>query len=301
MDLRQFESGAAAGEPATPATPSEGFPTAGNPATGTPATRPGPYWYHQVGESLRAVIVAAGLTPDHTDLTQLLGAIQSTAGGGGSMLPIYPEIETVDHRLAVVDNDGSVLVSAAQTWVMRGSLRYSSDDYASAELDFIHAANKTYHLRWTLAGGFALKDLADVAYNPGSLAEDHESFDTTYDDMLVARVVTDAGNVPVITPLANAARLNATVIKETIATSGTGSPNDSLTAALDWAVTPDVRFRSYSLEGTSSMESVKQKRVANLSRYGAELQILGYYFEHGTSAVWGYISGQFTADISTPR
>lgn len=72
---RAFASGAAGSAPAAPARPSIGFPTAGNPATSTPATKPGPYWYHMITEELRAVIVAAGLTPDHTKLDQLATAI----------------------------------------------------------------------------------------------------------------------------------------------------------------------------------------------------------------------------------
>lgn len=76
---RAFASGAAGSAPAAPASPSIGFPTAGNPATSTPATKPGPYWYHMITEELRAVIVAAGLTPDHTELDQLATAIASLA------------------------------------------------------------------------------------------------------------------------------------------------------------------------------------------------------------------------------
>lgn len=74
---RTFESGAAGSPPSAPASPSSGYPTAGNPQTATPATKPGPWWYHMMTEELRAVIVAAGLTPDHTDVTQLSQAIQA--------------------------------------------------------------------------------------------------------------------------------------------------------------------------------------------------------------------------------
>ncbi len=79
---RIFESGAAASPPSAPASPSSGYATAGNPQTAVPATKPGPYWYHQVTEELRAVIAGAGLTPSHTDLTQLYQAIQRIAVGG---------------------------------------------------------------------------------------------------------------------------------------------------------------------------------------------------------------------------
>jgi len=78
MDSRVFEAGAAVSPPSAPTSPSEGYPTNGNPATGTPATVPGEWWFHMLGEEIRAVIVAAGLTPDHADLDQLLSALRST-------------------------------------------------------------------------------------------------------------------------------------------------------------------------------------------------------------------------------
>lgn len=77
MDNRSFESGAGASAPTAPASPSSGYPQKGNPGTGTPATKPGPYWYHQMGEEVRSVIAAAGITPSNTDLTQLSKAIQT--------------------------------------------------------------------------------------------------------------------------------------------------------------------------------------------------------------------------------
>lgn len=82
MDNRKFESGASASPPSAPVSPSSGYPTNGNPGTGTPATVPGEWWFHQVGEELRAVLDAGGITPDHTALTQLRDAIYSIVGVG---------------------------------------------------------------------------------------------------------------------------------------------------------------------------------------------------------------------------
>lgn len=79
---RVFESGAAAAPPSQPASPSTGYPTAGNPQTAVPATKPGPWWYHMVTEELRAVITAAGITPSHTDVSQLSTAIRRLIDGG---------------------------------------------------------------------------------------------------------------------------------------------------------------------------------------------------------------------------
>lgn len=77
MDNRALESGAAATPPAAPASPSMGYPTKGNPSTATAASKGGVYWHYQIGEELRAILVAAGITPDHENLTQLLTALRS--------------------------------------------------------------------------------------------------------------------------------------------------------------------------------------------------------------------------------
>lgn len=78
MDNRKFQSGAVATPPAVPATPSTGYPTSGS-AT-IPPTVPGDYWFHQIGEELRSVIIAAGLTPSNTNLGQLLASLTSGFG-----------------------------------------------------------------------------------------------------------------------------------------------------------------------------------------------------------------------------
>lgn len=82
MDNRKWQAAANATPPADEASPSSGYPTDGNPSTPTPATIPGARWFHQVGEEIRAVIEAAGLTPSSTTLTQLLDAIKRLITGG---------------------------------------------------------------------------------------------------------------------------------------------------------------------------------------------------------------------------
>ncbi len=81
---RNYASNTIATPPVVPASPSTGFPQGGG-ASGDPTT-PGAYWYHMITESLRNVIVEAGLTPDASDLTLLTLAIQalgSSAVAGG--------------------------------------------------------------------------------------------------------------------------------------------------------------------------------------------------------------------------
>ncbi len=78
---RVYESGASTTPPSPPATPSTGYPAPGDPAQGIPASRPGPYWFHQVTETLVGIVEKAGLTPDHTDHGQLLDAIARLTTG----------------------------------------------------------------------------------------------------------------------------------------------------------------------------------------------------------------------------
>ena len=85
MEPRKYQSGASATPPSAPVSPSTGYPTEGDALTATPATIPGPYWFYQLGEELRNVLVQAGITPDHADLTQLADAVQALAANGASI------------------------------------------------------------------------------------------------------------------------------------------------------------------------------------------------------------------------
>lgn len=75
MDNRKWEADAIVSPPTAPASPSNGYPTNGDPGAAQNATEPGAWWFHAIGEEIREVIVSAGLTPDHQDLTQLSDAI----------------------------------------------------------------------------------------------------------------------------------------------------------------------------------------------------------------------------------
>ena len=80
MDNRALLSGASGSPPSVLGSPSVGFPTGGNPSTATPPSNQGAFWHYALGEELRAVIVAGGLTPAQGTLTQLRDAIQAFAG-----------------------------------------------------------------------------------------------------------------------------------------------------------------------------------------------------------------------------
>lgn len=75
----------AAAAPAVPAADTEGFFTSGNPVSGIPATVIPDWWLNMIQEEIRAVVVAAGLTPSKTTLTQLRDGLAVLYGGGGSV------------------------------------------------------------------------------------------------------------------------------------------------------------------------------------------------------------------------
>lgn len=116
--------------------------------------------------------------------------------------PIFPEVAGGGMFTVTSPAAGTVRVGAGTSWTHRGAFSYTS-----AQTDLATVANKTYHLRWDRVNGFALYDLAAGSYNPSAVPETDVSFDTTYDSMLVARVVTSAANVLTITPLLNKASL----------------------------------------------------------------------------------------------
>lgn len=88
MEPRNFLSYASVVPPVKPAAPSFGYPTAAVPGV-TPATVPGPFWFYKLGEELRNIITAAGITPSDDSLIQLISALDalfSPIGGNSSVV-----------------------------------------------------------------------------------------------------------------------------------------------------------------------------------------------------------------------
>ncbi len=83
METRLYKAGAVQSIPSMASLVSAGFPTGGNPVQGIAATKPGDAWYYGIGEEIRNVILAAGLTPSNTVLDQLAQAIEILAGKHG--------------------------------------------------------------------------------------------------------------------------------------------------------------------------------------------------------------------------
>lgn len=188
----------------------------GDPNTGT---KIGQDWLNFMTANMREAVRGMGVPESETDDELLLKAIQAAQTDLSVLLnlPFYPHVENSTGKFACTGATGSFFIQAGTTFLHRGHKRYTtnSSDFSAAARTFATLANKTYHLRWyapghALApantypkGRFMLRDLADAAYNPGGANEYDEAFDTTYDDMLIAKVATNSGNAQTFTQLAN--------------------------------------------------------------------------------------------------
>jgi hypothetical protein len=214
--------------------------------TATNTAEPGtdPAKWVVVGIAGPATTAVAGLmrfaTPAEAAARIVTDAAVTPAGLGAlfNLLlnqPIFPEVALGGMFTVTSPAAGTVRVGAGTSWTHRGAFSYTS-----AQTDLATVANKTYHLRWDRVNGFALYDLAAGSYNPSAVPETDISFDTTYDSMLVARVVTSAANVSTITTLINRARLDATplmIASDFTTPAGTGAYCRQ-TATYNWARTP---------------------------------------------------------------
>lgn len=188
------------------------------------------------------------------NLRRAIEAMIASATGGGdtsqfllmsqarARLPFYPDVQNVDGKIGLSTPGGNVIRVAGGVNVQHRGIF----PFATVQTDLPHDASKTYHVRCNMSdGSFSLKDLSAPAYNPGALAETDASFDSTYDDMLIGRVVTNAGNVATVTELANMARLNKFGTETTgsgIVAGGAPGYNytKTFTMALNWARTPRI-------------------------------------------------------------
>ncbi len=216
-----------------------------------------------------AVINFVGRTPDADDLTQLRKSIDDMIdlkiGGApadtyltlaqlAARNPVFPEIQTADGKMNVTSpGAGTILVPSAVNFQHRGCSPYLTTDYDEAtERTFATSANKTYHLRWNPNDGFALKDLADSGYNPSAKAETAEDFDTTYDDMLIARVITDPSNIASIVNLVNLPRLEADMNVNGAASVAVDSASYQGEFYLNWSRTPKLHLSGHILTGSTT-------------------------------------------------
>lgn len=213
---------------------------------------------------------------------QLIGLLTVAASSvSASTAPFFPEVLTADGRMTFTIGTGSIVIDTAQGFQHRGLIKYLTTNTILADRTFATAISKTYHLRWrapgtgmaTPAGSypngrFVLRDLADSGYNPSALSEASTVFDSTYDDMLLARVVTNGSNVLTVTALANLAALKTSVSRTTTVSSPSATISDAYT--VNWARQPTVSLSGWNENVTATNTDGDETLIVpgSITRYG---------------------------------
>ncbi|CAN7471681.1 hypothetical protein [Paraburkholderia hospita] len=113
--FRIDDATAATSLPTPEAAGAEGYYTEGNPVAGTPATNVRASWLNMLQEELRAVVVAAGLTPSKTTYTQVRDAIKAMYGPGRLLRTSVYAIVSGQQQVSV--NGGAFTTAGATTFV----------------------------------------------------------------------------------------------------------------------------------------------------------------------------------------
>lgn len=199
-------------------------------------------------DNLRRAIRGMGVSDDNiNDPSMLLKAIQSANQTKNN--PAFPEVLTPNNTLSITDNaNGTLTIDAGQEWLWRGLSKLSTDSFSISDRTFSTVADKTYHLRWNATGTgnatpegtypngkFELMDM-------DGLVEEDRIYDTKFDDMLVALVLTDSGNNPTISLLENKKDLfeSGSYVDDAPTDSGQNSAVGSFSFPLAWARTPAI-------------------------------------------------------------
>ena len=254
--------------------------------------------FHRIEAELGDLINYAGLAGSDADYSQvrqaILTLINAATGGGSttdyvllsqatSRMPIYPEVLTTDGRINfTAPATGTVRMPGGINFLHRGIALLTT-----AQTDFATVANKTYHLRWSPTGGFVLQDFADTGYSgtPGLNAESSALFDSTYDNMILARIVTNSSNVATITSLANKATLTGFFSQEyTFAnvTAHGGSAHAMAPAlAINWARAPQMSIARMGISATSPVAGTLDvgntgTNISTISRYDIRTAVQAY-------------------------
>ena len=249
---------------------------------------------------LKSVLDAAATTNDSATTDNVLRAIRGliaeaipdAAATGGfksaaqlrATLPHYPNVTTGGGKLTVTSpSDGTVRLAGGGSFVHRGV-----EAITTVETDFATDPTKTYHLRWRPDTGFSLFDLADVAYNATAAAETNAAFDTTMDDMLIARVVTSSSNVANVTELVNLDRHGFTASQE-----GTNPRNVGQNGAAfefdfawNWGRRPIVHDFTPTRIGNNGEARDKDRAIYRKGEYKGEVIGRPEVTRYGSSFIW---------------
>lgn len=288
--------------------------TEGDPLKAIPASKVSAQWLNSQQRELVNLIQGLGTKLNPNDDSQLsqrlreltplrhLGAIANHHGLAG--FNHYPHIASQSQHLEIIQHDAwKIEIAPGQTFNWRGVWRIDTDAFSTLERSFELAPNSTYHLRWRSTDSFLLLHLQDAAYNPQDLKESNPSFDTTFDDMLIARISSDEQGITEIVTLRNSQHLltqfsskQSSLIEQSATGALFSDVKPVASLALQWARTP----RAY-WQGVSALNFGSQYRgslnlaLHNRCRFGVDVTrekaLLYDSYERGKSdqPTWHYV------------
>lgn len=237
-----------------------------------------------------------------TDSVLTPAALDQATSGLAEKQPIYPEIITAGGVFAFSNPVGQVIINDGAEWMHRGLVRYTTVEFAAGARTFATTASKTCHLVWDAPGTGLATPIANYPRGRFSLidrtgaspAEADVSYDTTYDRMLCALVVTNAGNAPTVTPLINRAVLFATLNKTTYDIGASWGVLPGLNVTLNWSRTPQGSIKQLSVDATSYSEALVGSGTT-ATRYSLQSKVYGYALDN--SPGYQYISGSLSMEL----
>jgi hypothetical protein len=233
-------------------------------------------------------------------------------------LQIYPEVQNATGKLNVTVVSNKVVISGAQQFLWRGLFVIDTGSFSAGALQFTPPQpNYTYHLRWYGPdapnptgvirfpaatypnGGFCLESLQDLSYIPANpTPEENAVFDSTYDSMLIARVTTNASNVPTIKTLVNKHQLMQSFGDQAstfgIGTPGSVSPTGSPRVLFDTSNDNCGRCASRFITDWARTPKVAATfGTVGMSNFGSS----GGYVEGGSGYIYSKIVTRYQTDI----
>lgn len=252
---------------------------------------------------VRRAIRGMGISEDNADDDMLLKAIQAASAGlvtEAALLANMPVHSLVGAAgtIAYTSGSGTIIVSTGQTITRRGVKVYNLDNLSLANRTFVTLANKTYHLRWYApgvgratpasswpAGRLYLEDIADPTYNPSVVAEANAAFDSTFDNVILARVVTDGANALTVTALINKPELGAYLSVSGASGAMSSNLNSIYTGAVsyNWGRAPLVTALegAHVIGGATALEYGNITALNFATRYGASATLTSNWNEGG--------------------
>ncbi len=231
-------------------------------------------WFNTLQRELCGIVEGFGETLDENNDQQISDIllrhlpikkpiVQCQPSDGGLFLP---EILTKNNTLGIDSKqNGEIVIQSNQAFLFKGVWEINTSDYEEKNRTFTTLPNKIYHLRFTIDDGFILNDLTDTKYNPSALPETHTQFDSNYNDMLIARVMTNKQNAITINSLKNKHQLST--IWNTNVVQAKNNPTANITfytippqgtLLLNWSKTPTL----LSLFGISGFDLGSKSRTA---------------------------------------